>query len=85
MPLPVFTPEQYAEAERELKAKIKKKKRITIEVDEDDDSFSSYEVVDDNAPASGGNNGRYTYDQKVEMLSGDDIDDSDDSSSGEML
>lgn len=85
MPLPVFTPEQYAEAERELKAKTKKKKRITIEVDEDDDSFSSYEVVDDNAPASGGNNGRYTYDQKVEMLSGDDIDDSDDSSSGEML
>lgn len=85
MPLPVFTPEQYAEAERELKAKTKKKKRITIEVDEDDDSFSSYEVVDDNAPASGGNNGRYTYDQKVEMLSGDDIDDSDDGSSGEML
>lgn len=85
MPLPVFTPEQYAEAERELKAKTKKKKRITIEVDEDDDSFSSYQVVDDNAPATGGNNGRYTYDQKVEMLSGDDIDDSDDGSSGEML
>ncbi len=85
MPLPVFTPEQYAEAERELKAKTKKKKRITIEVDEDDDSFNGYQVVDDSVPANGGNNGRYTYDQKVEMLSGDDIDDSDDGSSGEML
>ncbi len=85
MPLPVFTPEQYAEAERELKAKTKKKKRITIEIDEDDDSFNDYKVVDDNAPSQGGNNGRYTYDQKVEMLSGDDIDDSDDGSSGEML
>lgn len=86
MPLPVFTPEQYAEAERELKAKTKKKKRITIEIDEDDDSFNDYQVTDDATTASGsGNNGKYTYDQKVEMLSDDDIDDSDDGSNGEML
>lgn len=87
MPLPVFTPEQYAEAERELKAKTKKKKRITIEIDEDDDSFNDYQVTDDTPVSSGDGaaNGKYTYDRKVEMLSGDDIDDSDDGSSGEML
>ncbi len=86
MPLPKFSEEEYEAAERELKAKTKKKKRITIEVDEDDESFRDYQVVDGDKGASGeGNNGKYTYTEKVDLLAGDDTDGGSDDNDGEML
>ncbi len=78
MPLPVFTEADYAEAERKYKGKQKKKKKITIEVDEDDERYANY--IDESPSKSDSKERKYTYNQRVEILSADD--DSVDTSSG---
>lgn len=70
MPLPVFTEEEYAEAERKYRGKQKKKKKITIEVDEDDERYAQY--IGSQSAKSEEKEQKYTYDRRVEILSADD-------------